>query len=192
MVEDSRIHSIILDYLDSSRRIIDSIVPKEIEKLALQIFEVRDRGGMVFIAGNGGSASTASHFATDLGVGTLKITKPVRAISLTDNAAVTTAVSNDLDFESVFQQQIQTLGKPGDLLVLFSASGNSKNLLSAQKRAKDIGLFVFSVTGFDGGELRKLTLGNNVHVPSQVGEYGLVEDAHLAICHMVTECIRVS
>lgn len=181
---------IISAYIRDLGKAVATLDVGEIENFARALNGVRETGRTVFLVGNGGSAATASHFATDLGVGTLKHWKPVRAISLTDNAAVTTAVSNDSDYESVFQKQIQVLGSPGDLLVLISASGNSKNLISSLKASQEIGMIFFSLTGFDGGELRRMTPQNNVHVPSHVGEYGLVEDAHLAICHMVTECIR--
>jgi D-sedoheptulose 7-phosphate isomerase len=182
--------AIISNYLKSAHEITGLLSVEEIEKFARMLADVRKIQGTVFLIGNGGSASTASHFATDLGIGTLKTGYPVRVISLTDNAAVTTAISNDIDYESVFAQQIKVLGNPNDLLVLISASGNSKNLLSALKVSQEIGMMSFSLTGFDGGELRRLTKECNVHVPSKMGEYGLVEDAHLAICHIVTECIR--
>ena len=180
----------ISSYLAAARNIQSRLNINEIEKLAIALKNTREANGTVYILGNGGSASTASHFATDLGVGTLKVCKPVRAVSLTDNMAVITAISNDKSYESVFQQQLELLGREGDLLILISASGNSKNLISALNSSRKIGMSVFSMTGFDGGLLRLMTSDANVHVPSQLGEYGLVEDAHLAICHVVTECIR--
>jgi len=182
----------IKSYLDAARNIHNRLNIDEIEKLVIALKMARNAGTTVFIVGNGGSAATASHFATDLGIGTLKVCKPIRAISLTDNMAVTTAISNDLKYECVFQQQLDLLGRKGDLLILISASGNSKNLISAVKSSQRIGMTSFSLTGFDGGELKQLTCEANIHVPSQLGEYGLVEDAHLAICHMVTECIRIN
>lgn len=182
--------TLIQNYLKSTREIIDLLDVQEIEGLALAIAAVREARRTVYLVGNGGSASTASHFATDLGVGSFKVSKHVRAISLTDNVAVMTAISNDKSYESVYEQQVQLLGKEGDMLVLISASGNSKNLIAALKSSQRLGMKNYSLTGFDGGELRRMTLGSNVHVPSKIGEYGLVEDAHLAICHMVTECMR--
>ena len=180
----------ISSYLAAARNIQSRLNINEIEKLAIALKNTREANRTVYILGNGGSASTASHFATDLGVGTLKVCKPVRAVSLTDNMAVITAISNDKSYESVFQQQLELLGREGDLLILISASGNSKNLISALNSSRKIGMSVFSMTGFDGGLLRLMTSDANVHVPSQLGEYGLVEDAHLSICHIVTECIR--
>ena len=183
--------TLIQKYLESAQEIINHLDVKEIEDLAVAINEVRESSGTVFVAGNGGSASTASHFATDLGVGSMKVSKHVRVVSLTDNVAVMTAISNDRSYESVFEQQLQLLGKEGDMLVLISASGNSKNLITALKTSQEMGMKSYSLTGFDGGELRRMTLGSNVHVTSNMGEYGLVEDAHLAICHVITECIRL-
>jgi len=83
------------------------------------------------------------------------------------------------------------LGQPGDLLIVISASGNSQNLINAVSAASELGVVVYSLTGFDGGKLKKITSGKNVHVQSKKGAYGLVEDAHLAICHVITECIRI-
>ena len=85
---------------------------------------------------------------------------------------------------------MQLLAKPGDLLLVISASGNSKNLIEAVKVGRELGVETYSMTGFDGGELRRLTVGRNVHVDTPKGAYGLVEDAHLAICHVITECLR--
>lgn len=181
----------ITGYIKKSIRSLELLEIIQIEILAEAISKARDNHQTVFLAGNGGSASTASHFATDLGVGSLKFGKSVKALSLNDNNAVITAVSNDLSFESVFGQQLGVLGERGDILILFSASGNSPNLIEAASRAEKLGIKVFSVTGFDGGNLKLMTENTNIHVTSKTGEYGLVEDIHLAICHMVTECIRI-
>ena len=144
----------------------------------------------LFTLGNGGSASTASHFATDIGIGSEMRSNPVRAISLCDNSAVMTAISNDIGYSAVFEQQLRLLAQPGDLLIVISASGNSQNLLDLVLVANNLGVTTYSITGFDGGKLKEMTQGANVHVESKQGAYGLVEDAHLAICHVVTECVR--
>jgi len=163
----------------------------EFETLVNLLLQSRRNNAQVLIAGNGGSAATSSHFAIDLGVGTMKLGKlPIKSISLADNLSTITAIANDLDFSKVFEKQIEVLGKPGDLLILISASGNSKNLINALNTAVQKEMKVFTLTGFDGGELKLLSSGSNIHIPSMVGEYGLVEDLHLSICHMATECIR--
>jgi len=163
----------------------------EFETLVNLLLQSRRNNAQVLIAGNGGSAATSSHFAIDLGVGTMKLGKlPIKSISLADNLSTITAIANDSDFSKIFEKQIEVLGKPGDLLILISASGNSKNLINALNVAVQKEMKVFTLTGFDGGALKLLSSGNNIHIPSMVGEYGLVEDLHLSICHMATECIR--
>jgi len=181
---------LIADYFNEGKKILSSISVSEVTALSAAIEKVRVGGFSVFIAGNGGSASTASHFATDIGVGSLNRSNPVRVISLCDNSAVLTAIANDTDYKFVFEQQIRLLAVPGDLLIVISASGNSENLINAVLAANDLGIPSFSITGFDGGKLKEMTQGSNVHVESNYGAYGLVEDAHLAICHVVTECVR--
>jgi D-sedoheptulose 7-phosphate isomerase len=181
---------IIAEYFTAGKEILAQISIDKVEKFAQAIEKIRLMGGVVYVAGNGGSAATASHFATDIGVGSLNRTNPVRVVSMCDNLAAIMAISNDLDYSAVFEQQIKLLGKSEDLLVVISASGNSQNLIKAVEMAKAIGMNVFSLTGFDGGRLREITAPQNVHVATPKGAYGLVEDAHLAICHVITECIR--
>ena len=100
-----------------------------------------------------------------------------------------TALGNDVGFEYTFAKQVQLLGRKDDLLILISASGNSPNLIEAAHEAKKIGMPVVAMTGFDGGRLKQL--GDlSIHVSTEVGDYGPVEDAHLAVNHMVTESLR--
>lgn len=181
---------IISTYFSNTQKIITSLDMIQINKLVEIIDKVRKNSKILYIAGNGGSASTASHFAADLGVGSLARANPVKAISLCDNLSVITAISNDFEYELIFEKQLKLLGEAGDLLIVISASGNSKNLVQAIKVAQAMGITIFSLTGFDGGKVKKITSDNNIHIPTSIGEYGLVEDTHLAICHVVTECIR--
>jgi D-sedoheptulose 7-phosphate isomerase len=180
----------ITHYFAEGPTLLASISEAEVTGLFNAIESVSVSKKAVYLAGNGGSASTASHFATDIGVGSLRRNNPVRVVSLCDNASVMTALSNDISFDAIFSDQLLLLGQPGDLLIVISASGNSNNLINAVHTANKIGLLVYSLTGFDGGVLKKITSGKNVHVQSKKGAYGLVEDAHLAICHVITECIR--
>jgi D-sedoheptulose 7-phosphate isomerase len=186
----SDVRDLVEDYIARELQALRSVSSEEVINLAHQIEIARTSDSMVFIAGNGGSASTASHFATDIGIGSQRRANPVRALSLCDNSSVLTALGNDIDYSSVFEQQLRLLAKPDDLVILISASGNSKNLLELFECANDLGVRVFSMTGFDGGKLRELTLGSNIHVQTPGGAYGIVEDIHLAICHAITECIR--
>ena len=183
--------SAISEYFSTGGKLLTQIPNEEVMALAIAINQARKTGETVYIAGNGGSASTASHFATDLGIGSLNRANPVRSISLCDNTAAITAIANDMDYSSIFAQQLKLLGKQGDLLIVISASGNSDNLIKAVKIASKLGMESHSLTGFDGGKLKQLTLGRNIHVETPKGAYGLVEDAHLAICHVITECIRL-
>ena len=183
--------SAISEYFLAGGKLLTQIPNKEVMKLAIAINQARKTESTVYIAGNGGSASTASHFATDIGIGSLNRANPVRSLSLCDNTAAITAIANDMDYSSIFAQQLKLLGKQGDLLIVISASGNSDNLLKAVEVASELGMESYSLTGFDGGKLKQLTLGRNIHVEPPKGAYGLVEDAHLAICHVITECIRL-
>jgi len=182
--------SSISEYFLTGGKILTQISKEEVMKLVIAISHAQKTESSVYIAGNGGSASTASHFATDIGIGSLNRANPVRSVSLCDNSVAITAIANDLDYSSIFAQQLKLLGKQGDLLIVISASGNSDNLLKAVGMASELGMESHSLTGFDGGKLKQLTLGRNIHIETTKGAYGLVEDAHLAICHVITECIR--
>ena len=181
----------ISEYFLMGEKLLTQISNEEVMKLAIAINQARKTENTVYIAGNGGSASTASHFATDIGIGSLNRANPVRSVSLCDNTAAITAIANDMDYSSIFAQQLKLLGKQGDLLIVISASGNSDNLIKAVGITSELGMQSHSLTGFDGGKLKQLTLGRNIHVETPKGAYGLVEDAHLAICHVITECIRL-
>ena len=183
--------SAISEYFSTGGKLLTQIPNEEVMALAIAINQARKTGGTVYIAGNGGSASTASHFATDIGIGSLNRANPVRSLSLCDNTAAITAIANDMDYSSIFAQQLKLLGKQGDLLIVISASGNSDNLIKVVEVASALGMQSHSLTGFDGGKLKQLTVGRNIHVETPKGAYGLVEDAHLAICHVITECIRL-
>lgn len=156
-----------------------------VQELIEAILTVRSTGGIVFLAGNGGSAATVSHMATDLMFGSELTNPPLRVIALADNQAIITATANDISFERIFSRQLDALGKAGDLLVVVSASGNSQNLVAAVEAAERSGIRTAALTGFDGGQLSGLC-EVVVHVPTAVGAYGPVEDAHLAINHMIT------
>ena len=100
-----------------------------------------------------------------------------------------TATANDLSFDQVFSQQLRLLGRKGDLLICFSASGNSRNLINAVEEARSMEIKTISVTGFDGGALRRIS-DFNIHVDTPIGRYGVVEDVHSTVSHMLTEIIR--
>lgn len=177
------------DYLQRLRDALASIDPMQMERVVQLLAEVRRDDRRVFVVGNGGSATTASHMATDLGVGSHRFGCGVRALSLVDNTGVLTATANDISFEEVFAAQLRLLADKGDVLVAISASGNSPNVVRAVETAKELSMHTVGISGFDGGELAK-SVDLSVHVATAQGDYGPVEDAHLAINHMVTEKLR--
>lgn len=159
-----------------------------LEELFEFLGEVRESRATVFVIGNGGSASTASHFANDWMLGTEIARPPLRVLSLTDNVPALTSTGNDQSFSRVFTRQLEFLSESSDLLIAISASGNSPNILDAISFAKSIGMKSVGLTGFNGGQLSKV-VDLSVHVPTQLGDYGVVEDVHLAIGHVMKELL---
>ena len=171
-------------YLEYLQNVLKKIDKKEIGSFIRTILEVRDNGATIFFIGNGGSAATASHFANDLAVGTNDYENPVRAISLTDNVPIITAIGNDFGYEEIYVRQLKILARPGDVVVGISASGNSPNMLKAFDYAKQAGLRTVAITAFDGGKMKMLA-DQGIHVPTEPKEYGPAEDAHMVLDHLV-------
>ena len=138
-------------------------------------------GGKLLVAGNGGSAADAQHLAAEF-VGRLVINRPaLRAIALTTDTSILTAVGNDFSFDHVIERQVEALGSPGDIFLGISTSGNSKNILRAVLLAKKMGLTTVGFSGNDGGEMAKLC-DLNIIIPSQVTMN--IQEAHLALEHI--------
>ena len=168
---------------------LNSVDLDAVESVSNTLLEARDRGSHIFVVGNGGSAATASHMATDLMLGSGLVNPPLRVIALTDNQAIITATSNDVSFNQVFSRQLIHLAQRGDILIIVSASGNSPNVLACAEAAKELGLTTIAFTGFDGGGLATM-VDLLVHVPTRIGAYGSVEDVHLMVNHMITEQLK--
>jgi D-sedoheptulose 7-phosphate isomerase len=163
----------------------------EVAALADAIYDCYLQRRFVFLIGNGGSGSNASHFCEDLGKGTLRredfdndARKRLRVLSLTDNSPYLLAWGNDEGFDRVFVEQLKNLSSPGDLLVAISGSGNSPNILRAVDWANRHGLKTFGCTGFSGGKLRGLAQ-QGLHVP--LDDMGIVESIHLTAFHWVVD-----
>jgi D-sedoheptulose 7-phosphate isomerase len=171
-------------YLQYLNEVLKSIDPEAIARFVQTLLEARARGATIFFIGNGGSAATASHFANDLAIGTNSYEKPFRVISLTDNQAIITAIGNDFGYEEIFVRQLQVVGKPGDVLVAISASGNSPNLIRAMEYAASANIKTVALTAFDGGCLKQIA-DDVIHIPTALKEYGPAEDAHMVIDHLV-------
>ena len=177
------------DYLNYISELISQLDRSHISQFVDHVLGVRDSKQTIFFLGNGGSASTASHFVNDISLGSRQFENPFRAVSLCDNQAVITAIANDDGYENIFLQQLQTQAKPGDSMVCISASGNSQNLVKAVEWSKANGIYTISLTAFDGGYLKKHT-DLNIHVPTKVGEYGPAEDLHMVICGLIGSYFR--
>jgi D-sedoheptulose 7-phosphate isomerase len=155
----------------------------ELEKAAIWFTEARDQGRHIFVLGNGGSASTASHFATDLGKGA-SYNRPerFRVLPLTDSMSTVTAYANDVHYDCVFVEQLKNFARPGDLVVAISSSGNSPNVIRAVEYANEIGCRTLGMTGRDGGKLGPLSQLNLLVSEPHTGR---IEDAHMVLCHML-------
>jgi D-sedoheptulose 7-phosphate isomerase len=142
----------------------------------------------VFTLGNGGSASTASHIAADLSKNTIAPNmRRFRISSLNDNTAILTALANDLGYENVFSEQLQNLIRPGDLLIAVSASGNSPNVVKAIRYAQSRSAESVGILGFDGGQAAQIV---DLSIVVESSDYGVVEDTHLIINHILVEYFR--
>ncbi len=171
-------------YLEYLQTILRRLDVEEISRFIGTLLDARQRGATIFFIGNGGSAATSSHFANDLAVGTNDYEKPFRAVSLTDNVPILTAVGNDFGYEQIFVRQLRVLGRAGDVLVGISASGNSPNVLRAFEYARDAGIKTVAITAFDGGKM-KAQADEGIHVPTEAKEYGPAEDVHMVLDHLV-------
>lgn len=160
-----------------------------VERVAQALRRARDDGATVYVAGNGGSASTSAHFVNDLGKATKRSGQPpIRVMGLADNVPWLTALGNDEGYDRVFAGQLENFAKPGDVLVVISASGNSLNLLRAVELAKVRRITTVGLLGFDGGKLKAL-VDHPIHVPSEKGAYEVVEDCHHAVCHALARTL---
>ena len=178
----------IQEYISHLQGVLEHLSLADVRQSIDLVMEAYQADQQIFIIGNGGSASTASHIANDLSKGTsLPGVRRFRAISLTDNVATMTAWSNDLCYEDVFVEQLKGLVNPGDLVIGISASGNSENIIRAVRHAKAIGCKTIGWTGFGGGKLRQLA---DVSVVVDSHDYGPVEDVHLILNHILHAWIR--
>ena len=178
-------------FLERAGQELLRVDPADLQKLADAIFDCYLHRRIIFLIGNGGSGSNASHFCEDLGKGTLSREdfnndrkQRLRTLSLTDNTPYILAWGNDEGFERVFIEQLKNLASAGDLLIAISGSGNSPNVLRAVEWANSHDLRTFGCTGFKGGQLRTLAQ-QCFHVP--LDDMGLVESIHLTAFHWIVD-----
>lgn len=179
----------ITQYIDNIARALEAVEQGEILKMLDLLESSYKKGLSVFIAGNGGSAANASHFAQDLTKGAVPDIErsSFRVLSLADNVSFITAISNDIGYERIFDLQLRQFARKGDVLIAISGSGNSPNIIRAANYGRENGLTVIGFTGFDGGKLMPLS-DIRVHVP--INNMCMIEAAHATIMHMATDFLR--
>lgn len=188
--------------MDTDRLIMDSVDRYSAEVVQLlknlpvddlwravkRLDEARWKQQSIFTCGNGGSAATAIHLASDLAKSTVASDKPLfKALSLCENISLVTAWANDVAYDYIFAERLSPWVRPGDVLIAISGSGNSTNVLNAVKVAASAQATTIALTGFEGGKLRKM-VDICLTVPSDSMQQ--VEDIHLLLCHMMTVCLR--
>jgi D-sedoheptulose 7-phosphate isomerase len=176
-------------YFKKLQRVMVSLPKEGIDQIADTLVGVYDAGRTVFLCGNGGSASLASHLACDLGKGTAYCNggKRFRVLSLTDNLPTLTAWANDSSYQDVFSEQLRNFVQPHDVAFAISGSGNSKNVLNALQVAREAGAATVGISGFQGGAMKSLC-DLCVIVPSN--DMQIIEDLHLSIAHSIFRIVH--
>lgn len=174
----------------------DSIAVKEsvakgqvanIEAAAKAIIASLENGGKILIFGNGGSAADSQHFAAELVGRFKKERRALGAIALSVNTSTLTAIANDYGYEASFSRQVEALGKTGDIAFGISTSGNSRNVIAAVKKARDLGLKTIGLLGCDGGELAKTC---DISIVAGSADTPRVQESHITIIHILCELIE--
>jgi len=173
----------VTQYLAAQKTALDSIPADQVATLIDVLATAAKGDRQIFCFGNGGSAASCSHFATDLGKGASdKVGRRFRVLSLNDNVSWLTALGNDYSYDDVFVRQLENYGRPGDVVLSLSVSGNSPNCVKALQWAKDNGLRTIALVGAKRGRMAEIAehvvMVNDTH-------YGRVEDAHMGICHLL-------
>ncbi len=176
-------------YFDQGKAAAASVDVEKLEAALACLDAVYERGGTVYVCGNGGSAAISNHLVCDHSKGGQTDTdlKP-KVVSLSTNMEMITAIANDISFDDIFVYQLRTLAEDGDVLLTISSSGDSENIVRAAGWAKEKGLDVIAFTGFDGGRSAKLATVN-LHVEGD--NYGVVEDTHQSLMHILAQYIRL-
>jgi D-sedoheptulose 7-phosphate isomerase len=175
------------DYGEGLRKALDGVPPERFEQLCGLMEDAYRHGRQIFMMGNGGSGSTASHMTCDLNKGvSYGLEKRLKVICLNDNLATLMAYANDVSYEEVFVEQLKNFLQPGDLVIAFSGSGNSRNVLKAIDYANQSGAHTVGLCGFDGGKLSTLA---QTSILAPVHDMQQVEDVHLIIFHALMQIL---
>jgi D-sedoheptulose 7-phosphate isomerase len=176
------------DYLAVVQEVLSRVDYATIDRMAEEIWSGYESGRTLFLFGNGGSAALASHFACDIGKGTIAgREKRLKTIALTDNVALITAWANDKSYDEIFAEQLEALAEKGDIAMAISGSGNSPNVIRGLQAARKCGAKTLVLTGFAGGKAKALA-DLCLVVPSDSMQH--IEDAHLCATHAIFLAIR--
>ena len=175
------------DYMGRLKQTFDALDRDQINNVMNVLLRVYENENTIYIFGNGGSASTASHYVCDFNKGvSIKLTKKFRFVCLNDNIATVMAIANDCGYENVFSMQLEGKLKEGDVVFAISGSGNSKNVIKAVEYAKSQGNEVISLIGYSGGKLLELS---DYPIHAKINDMQIAEDVHMMLCHMMSSII---
>ena len=178
-------NKIIEDYISKLINCLNINKQKQITKLHALILSAWKRNKKIFICGNGGSAANANHIANDLLIAaTKKSKKKLNIESLASNSAIMTCLANDIGYDKIFSEQIKSKGSKGDLLIVLSGSGNSKNIISAIKEAHKLKMNTFGILGFNGGKCKKIL---NNFINYKINDMQISEDLQMIIMNI---CVK--
>ena len=174
-----------IEYLEELKGLLDAFPHDRFEEIAEAILSAYDNEKQIFIMGNGGSGSTASHFACDINKGCcFDVEKKFKVICLNDNIPTMLAYANDLSYDKVFVEQLKNFLKPGDVVIGISGSGNSENIIQAVSYAKENGAKTIGLTGFDGGRLVGTA---DIPLVASMNDMQKVEDIHMIVVHILMQ-----
>lgn len=167
----------------------DSIFNQDVNRLISRLLESVNTDTTIYTVGNGGSYATAEHFAADLNLTFQRCGQRIRAYCIGSQLSTQTALSNDISYEKALAIQLENSFRKNDVLISFSASGNSLNIIESIYCAQKFGVEIFSFTGFSGGKILEIQGIHKIHLNSQNGRYGEIENIHLMICHYIIDTI---
>lgn len=176
------------NYIEHLKTALDRISRDEINRFAEVLLDAYEKDAHIYIFGNGGSATTASHFACDLNKGvSYGLEKRFKVVTLNDNMATLMAYSNDVSYDDIFVEQLKNFIKKGDIVVGISGSGNSGNIVKAIEYANEKGNLTVGITGYDGGKLRNLS---KCSINANMDDMQISEDIHLIIGHIMMRVFK--
>ncbi len=182
-----RLDEILLQQKENIEKVRESGYAKQVSSAIQVQLEALKQGNKILIAGNGGSAADAQHFAGELVGRFLKERKGLGAVALSTDTSILTSIGNDYGYEEIFARQVEALGRPGDVLIGISTSGNSENIIRAVKKAQELGLITICLTGMDGGKLKELC-DYDMTVPLE--ETPRIQEFHTMTVHMMCELVE--